>query len=100
MDMTYLHTIRSVRPVGSAALELVFEDGRPRRVDLSELVRVGGVFAPLADPAGFAQVRPDDRGRALVWPNGVDLCADALWAAAECGGMMPVAESNAMSSKP
>jgi hypothetical protein len=86
---TYLHTIRAVRLIRDAQLEIVFEDGRPRTVDLSSLIRGGGVFATLRDPGAFGQVRRDARGRALVWPNGVDLCADALWLAAEHGGAMP-----------
>ena len=38
-----------------------------------------GVFAPLADPVFFAQVRVGTRGRSLEWPDEIDFCADALW---------------------
>jgi Protein of unknown function (DUF2442) len=38
-----------------------------------------GVFAPLADPAFFAQVRIGEDGRSLEWPGELDFCADALW---------------------
>lgn len=38
-----------------------------------------GVFAPLADPAVFAQVHVGERGRSLEWPGEIDFCADALW---------------------
>lgn len=38
-----------------------------------------GVFAALADPAVFAQVRVGERGRSLEWPGEIDFCADALW---------------------
>ncbi len=38
-----------------------------------------GVFAPLADPAFFAQVRVGEGGRSLEWPGELDFCADALW---------------------
>jgi hypothetical protein len=37
----------------------------------------GPVFAPLRDPAYFAQVRLAEWG-APVWPNGVDIAPDAL----------------------
>ncbi len=38
-----------------------------------------GVFATLADPAVFAQVRVGERGRSLEWPGEIDFCSDALW---------------------
>jgi len=38
-----------------------------------------GIFAPLADPAFFAQVRIGEGGRSLEWPGELDFCADALW---------------------
>ena len=38
-----------------------------------------GVFAAIADPAVFTQVRVGDRGRSLEWPGEIDFCADALW---------------------
>lgn len=38
-----------------------------------------GVFATLADPAFFVQVRIGERGRSLEWPGELDFCADALW---------------------
>lgn len=38
-----------------------------------------GVFATLADPATFMQVRIGERGRSLEWPGEIDFCADALW---------------------
>ena len=31
------------------------------------------------DPRVFAQVRLGENGRYIEWPNGVDLCADALY---------------------
>ena len=38
-----------------------------------------GVFAPLAEPSVFVQVRIGDHGRSLQWPPEIDFCADALW---------------------
>ena len=38
-----------------------------------------GVFAALAEPAVFAQVRVGEWGRSLEWPGEIDFCADALW---------------------
>jgi hypothetical protein len=36
-------------------------------------------LAPLKNAATFAQVRPDDWGHALEWPNGLDIGADRLY---------------------
>jgi hypothetical protein len=38
-----------------------------------------GVFAALADPTVFVQVRVGERGRSVDWPGDIDFCADALW---------------------
>jgi hypothetical protein len=41
--------------------------------------RVGqGVFAELADPSIFAEVRVGERGRSLEWPGDIDFCTDTL----------------------
>jgi hypothetical protein len=50
-------------------------------VDVSGLVHSprAGVFAPLADPALFAQVRLDYG--AVAWPGELDLAPDAMHAA-------------------
>ena len=57
-------------------------DDETLRVDLARLVARGGVFAPLRDPARFAAVTVGAGGRWLEWPDGPDLCADALLLAA------------------
>jgi len=50
-------------------------------VDLSRLVHSpqAGVFAALADPSMFAQVRLDYG--AVAWPGELDLAPDAMYAA-------------------
>lgn len=55
-----------------------FSDGLSGEVDLSRKM-VGPMFAPLADPAYFAQVTLDEWG-APCWPNGLDLAPDGLYA--------------------
>src|SRR6266700_1002901 len=52
------------RPLGGYRLYLRFE----------------GVFAPLKDPATFAQVRVHPEVGTIVWPNGADLDPDVLYA--------------------
>jgi hypothetical protein len=58
-------------------LQVLFEDGRSGRVDLSARL-FGPVFEPLRDPLLFAHVRVDEYG-AVCWPNGADLAPDALY---------------------
>ena len=59
---------------------LRFEDGVAGELDLGGRLRFEGVFAPLKDPATFAQVRIHPELGAIVWPNGADLDPDVLYA--------------------
>lgn len=75
-------------------LGLLYQDGAAVIVDFKPLIAEGGVFAPLAAPAFFAQVQLGPRGRFIVWPGdpsraegplvassgqALDFCADSLW---------------------
>ncbi len=77
-----LHTITRVAPDPGGRLQLTYAAGEVVEVDLTPLIRRGGVFAALADPALFEQVIVGTGGRYVEWPGEVDLCADALWLAA------------------
>lgn len=68
--------IQQVQALPGHALALTFADGVSGVIDLSG-ERFEGVFAPLADPDFFAQVRVADG--VTVWPNGVDMAPDALY---------------------
>ena len=72
--------IVDVKPLADFCLHVRFEDGVEGEVDLKELVRFEGVFAPLRDPARFAEVRVHAELGALYWPNGADLDPDVLYA--------------------
>jgi hypothetical protein len=54
-----------------------FEDGSSGEVDFSQEVW-SGIFAPLADPEYFRQVRLDDELGTIVWPNGADIAPETL----------------------
>jgi len=56
-----------------------FEDGVQGEIDVSEMVTFEGVFAPLRDPARFAEVRVHPELRTVYWPNGADLDPDVLY---------------------
>ncbi len=75
--------VSGVRHIADYKLEISFSDGTVSDLDLrSRIVGRGGVFQPLQDVAFFAQVAVDREVGTLVWPNGVDLCPDVLYAEA------------------
>jgi hypothetical protein len=64
-------------------LRVTFTDGTVADLDFhSRFVGRGGVFRPLQEVATFAQVAVDTEAGTLVWPGGVDLCPDVLYAEA------------------
>ena len=79
-----LPRITSVNVVGPLQMELSFSDGSSGKVDLrSQIQGRGGVFLRLQDPEYFALVSVDADSGTLVWPNGVDLDPDVLYAAVQ-----------------
>ena len=50
-------------------LHLRFEDGTEGTVDLAQSLSFRGIFAPLKDPAYFAQVRVDSELGTVIWPK-------------------------------
>jgi hypothetical protein len=75
-----LKDIVAVQPLENYRLQLRFEDGIQGVVDVHQLIRFSGVFAPLSDPKGFAAVRVDQELGTVVWPCGADLDPDVLYA--------------------
>ena len=61
------------------SLRLTFDDGSTRAFDLKPLVKQGGVNSPLAKDEYFKSVRVALDGKNVEWPDGLELCADALW---------------------
>lgn len=59
-------------------LRLTFDDGFVRTVDLEPLL-TGPVFAPLRDRRKFRAVKINRDFGCIEWPNGADLCPDALY---------------------
>jgi hypothetical protein len=59
-------------------LRITFDDGVSGVLHFDQ-EPMTGVFARWKDPLFFSQVRIGDRGRTLVWPEEIDLCADSLW---------------------
>lgn len=76
-----LRDVVEVRPLGGFRLFLRFEDGVAGELDLGPRLTFDGVFAPLRDPAAFAQVRVHPELGTVAWPSGADLDPDVLYAA-------------------
>jgi Protein of unknown function (DUF2442) len=60
-------------------LLLHYAGGEDVLVEFRSVIEHGGVFARLAEPHFFAQVRVGERGRYIEWPGDLDFCADTLW---------------------
>jgi hypothetical protein len=70
--------ICAVKVIGPHKLEVTFNTGEKKKVDLSPLLK-GPVFGPLRDPKFFRTVRVDPECETVVWPNGADLAPEALY---------------------
>jgi len=75
-----LKDVLEVRPLEGRRLFVRFEDGVEGTVDVSELVRFEGVFAPLKDANQFRQAFVHPELGVVCWPNGADLDPDVLYA--------------------
>lgn len=73
-----MRQVTTVKVVDGYVVDLTFDDGSARRVDLTPYIW-GEIFAPvLADYATFAAVRVDPEIGTIVWPNGADIDPDVL----------------------
>ena len=77
-SMDPLVDVTAVEVVGDHRLRLTFEDGTVGDVAFEQ--REWGVFEPLADQSFFAQVRVDPELGTIVWPKGVDMAPEPLYA--------------------
>ncbi len=70
--------IKKVQYLERYSLRLLFDDGKSKIADLSDIVRRGqNLIAQLQDIEYFKKVKCD--GFSVVWPNGMDLCPDVLY---------------------
>jgi hypothetical protein len=74
-----LKDVVQVTPLNDYRLAARFEDGVEGEIDVCATVRFEGVFAPLADPEFFRQVRVNEELGVICWPNGADLDSDVLY---------------------
>lgn len=71
MDHRPLYRVTAFSIVGPYQLEVTFDDGVTRRIDLSEVLE-GALFGPLKNLDLFNAVRIDADFHTLVWPNDAD----------------------------
>ena len=73
--------VQAVEVLPPYGLRLTFRDGSSGIVDGRRWLHEadGTVFAPLRDPAFFAQVYVDHEAGTIAWPNDVDLDPDTLY---------------------
>lgn len=78
-----LPRVRNVRHLGEYRLEIAFTDGVVAEIDFArQFAGRGGVFGPFQSVEFFSRVEVDKEAGTIVWPNGVDLCPDVLYARA------------------
>ena len=77
--------VTAAKVVGPHSLELLFDDGLSKRVNLRRELS-GPVFQPLRDPTFFAGVTVDPDLGTVTWPNGADLAPDAMYDAIRAEG--------------
>jgi len=76
--VTTLRRIESVSVEAPCLLRIVWHDGGTDTIDMTGAIRGLDLFAPLRDPAAFAQVEVIDYGSGIEWSNGIDYSADSL----------------------
>lgn len=69
-----------VKATGDYRLRLKFEDGVEGEIDFREIAPFRGIFAPLKNPAYFAQVRVHPELGVICWPNEADIDTMVLYA--------------------
>ncbi|MBN1393812.1 MAG: DUF2442 domain-containing protein [Pirellulales bacterium] len=73
-----LKDVVEARSLDGRRLFLKFEDGIEGEVDVAEMIRFEGVFAPLAERDYFLRVRVNPEIGTVYWPNEADLDPDVL----------------------
>ena len=71
--------VTAARVLARYVVELTFETGETKVIDLEPLLR-GPVFQPLVDDyALFTRLRVDPEAGTIVWPNGADVSPRTLY---------------------
>ena len=74
-----LVVVAGVRVLGRYVLELTFDTGEVKIIDMEPLMK-GALFAALKEDYGvFCRVHADPDTGTIVWPNGADWAPDELY---------------------
>jgi len=84
-----MHIVQDVAYVADYELQIHFEDGTVKIVDLAPYLS-GEIFEPLRDRNYFKTVRVNADIDTIVWDNGADFSPDFLY---EIGQPLPVAQA-------
>lgn len=72
--------IKKVTYICDYKLEIQFNNGETKIVDLEEKIRNSkGIFSPLKKREYFSKVMLDDCSLSICWANGADICPDVLY---------------------
>lgn len=74
--------VKKVEYIENYKLKLLFSDKKTKIVDIEPIIKKSkGLFHPLKDIEYFKKVSLDDSEfpLSICWPNGADLCPDALY---------------------
>jgi len=71
-----MNLVISVKPLENYSLEIEFEDGLRKVIDIHPFISEG-ISAALRDEAYFRQVKLEDGG-GIAWDNGYDFCPNFL----------------------
>jgi hypothetical protein len=83
--------VKSVKPLDGFKVQLGFENGTQKEVDL-ELYLHGPIFEPIRnDPALFRAVKVE--GGSIAWSNGADIDPDVLYYGLNPAWMEPEPET-------
>ncbi len=76
--MSTIPVVTQVEAAEPYVLEVTFDDGTRRRVDIEPLLS-GEMFEPLRDPDMFRKATVDAELGTVIWPNGADLSPEFLY---------------------
>jgi hypothetical protein len=85
----YSPYVTAVTAIPPYTVEVTFDDGTRRRIDLKDRLW-GPVFEPLLDPDYFAKVRVGLT--TIEWPNGADIAPETLYEIGELIEPIPSSE--------
>lgn len=88
-----LKDIVEVLPLEGYRLRLHFEDGTEGVVDVTQIIKFTGVFAPLKERGYFVKVGVNPELGTICWPNQADLDPDVLYSIVT-GEPLPGAQDN------